>query len=149
MACGCQPCGTSLLCHTFLGVQGTRGGKKKRPLQVRTSCALLEQSLVSHRLGRTSSQHGTPGWPSPEPTLGLQQRVKSFSREQNSFVSWGGRRKYCWWIELAYLMACIGLSPPSAQEKDFPAVCTAVASECVCPHVQKQAVFLFHPVLCR
>lgn len=38
-------------------------------------------------------------------------------------------------------MALIGLSPPSAQEKDFPAVCTAVASEHVCPHIPERAVF--------
>lgn len=96
--------------------KGHKGGKK-RPLKVRTSCALLEWSLVSYRLGWRSSQRCTPPWPSPEPALSLQQHVRSFSREQNSFVSWGGRRKYCQWIELACLMACIGLIPLSGQEK--------------------------------
>lgn len=49
-------------------------------------------------------------------------------------------RKYSQKIELAHLMACIGLSLLSAQEKIPPAACT-VASKCVYPHVQKQALF--------
>lgn len=132
---GVNPAGHPCCVTPSSGSKDITGGRGKGPLKVRKSCAVLEQPVMYYRLGQRSDQHSSPPWPPPERTLSLQQCVKSFSRGQNS------RRKYSQWRELACLMACIGLSPLSAQEKDFPAVCTALASECVCPHVQKQAIF--------
>lgn len=139
VASGCQPCGTSLLCHTFLGVQGTRGSKK-RPLKMRKSCALLEQPLKSYRLGRRISQHGSPLWPLPEAIRSLQQCVKCLSRGQNS------SRKYCQWIELAWFDGLYWPKPSVSSGKIFSCsmyccclwVCLSPCSEAAIFHTDGQ-----------
>lgn len=55
-SCGCQPFGTSPLCHTFRRAKGRRNSK---PLESRKSCALLTQSLVSYST-RSTAAHPLP-----------------------------------------------------------------------------------------
>lgn len=128
---------TCLMCHTFLSVQETQGWEKKVSESKDRLCS-PSTVLQSYGLGQRSSQHGTE--PSPEPTRGLQQHAKCFSRNRTVLSPGEGKENPAsgrstlfdglYWPE-----------PSSSSGKGFPAGCTAGPSGCVCPCIQKQATF--------